>query len=134
MEIWGIGCLDNDVAVNWAFQLIECEDLSIITSTLDLAKNTEPMNADDACKVLAAIETIAKLKGETGDKTLYSKSVDEWVKNNPMRISQTLINESLQAIETITKPETNLLAKWEMKDGFIDWMNELGVLRDRLLK
>lgn len=134
MEMWGIGCFDNDAAVNWILKLIDCKDLSIITSTLNLAKNMEPLNADDACKVLAAIETIAKLKGEIGNKTLYSKSADEWVKNNPMRISQTIINQSLEAIEVITEPDSILLTQWEKKEDFVNWMKELEVLRNRLLK
>ncbi len=134
MEMWGIGCFDNDAAVNWALKLIDCKDLSIITSTLNLAKNMEPLNTDGACKVLAAIETIAKLKGEIGNKTLYSKSADEWIKNNPMRISQTIINQSLEAIEVITEPDSILLTQWEKKEDFVNWMKELEVLRNRLLK
>jgi len=71
MEIWGIGCFDNDSAIKWAFQLVECSNLSVITKTLDLAKNTASLNAENACKVLAAIEAVAKLKGEMGGAKRY---------------------------------------------------------------
>lgn len=134
METWGIGCFDNDAAKKWAFQLIDCKDLSVITSTLNLTNNTVPLSAADACKVLAAIETIAKLLGESGNKTLYSEYVDEWVKNNPMRIDQTTINNALEAIEIIAEPDSILLRQWEMKEDFVDWMKELELLRNRLLK
>jgi hypothetical protein len=133
MEIWGIGCFDNDSATKWAFQLVECSNLSVITRTLDLAKNTASLDSENACKVLAAIETVAKLKGEMGDKTLYSTTVDEWVKSNPMRIDQAIIHQALEAIEVITDPDSDLLALWEKKDDFVNWMKELELLRDRLM-
>ncbi len=134
METWGIGCFDNDVATRWALQLIGCNDLSVITSTLNLTNTIEPLTAVDACKVLAAIETIAKLLGEAGNKTTYSESVDEWVKNNQIRIDQATINIALDAIETITEPESILLEQWEKKEDFVNWMKELELLRSRLLK
>ena len=133
MEIWGIGCFDNDSAIKWAFQLVECSNLSVITKTLDLAKNTASLNAENACKVLAAIEAVAKLKGEMGGKTLYSTAVDEWVKSNPMRIDQAIIHQALEAIEVITEPDSDLLVLWEKKDDFVNWMKELELLRDRLM-
>ncbi len=133
METWGIGCFDNDAATKWAFQLIGCNDLSVITKTLDLAKNTEPLNSEDACKVLAAIETIAKLKGEIGDKTLYSKTVDEWVINNPMRIDQVIVYQALDAIEIVSEPGSDILTQWEKKEDFVNWMEELELLRNRLM-
>ena len=133
METWGIGCFDNETATKWAFQLIGCDDLSVITHTLDLAKNTKQLNSQDACKVLAAIETIAKLKGEIGGKTLYSKTVDEWVANNPMKIDKKIIHQALESIEIITEPDSDLLVLWEKKEDFVNWIEELESLRNRLL-
>jgi len=50
-----------------------------------------------------------------------------------MRIDQAIIHQASEAIEVITDPDSDLLALWEKKDDFVNWMKELELLRDRLM-
>ena len=81
MGAWGTGIFDNDTACDWAADLAESSDLSVIEAALDgvLEAGSEYLDVDKATEARAAAEVIARLQGNWGVQDVYTESVDAWV-------------------------------------------------------
>lgn len=134
MGAWGTGIFDNDRACDWAHDLKETSDLSLIESALDkvLKVGAEYLNASEAEEALAAAETIARLKGNWGVRDSYTEIMDKWVETTRLTPPQALIEKALRGIERVLSGPSELLELWGEVDGFIAWEESVKDLSGRL--
>ena len=134
MGAWGTGIFDNDTACDWAHDLKETSDLSLIESALDkvLKVGAEYLDASEAEKALAAAETVARLKGNWGIRDSYTEKMDKWVETTRLTPPQALIEKALRGIERVLSGPSELLELWGESEEFITWEESVKDLSKRL--
>jgi hypothetical protein len=134
MGAWGTGIFDNDTACDWAHDLKETSDLSLIESALDKVLNVgaEYLDASEAEKALAAAETVARLKGNWGIIDSYTETMDMWVETTRLIPPQALIEKALKAIERTLSGPSELLELWGEGEDFTAWEESVKDLSRRL--
>ncbi|HKQ90784.1 MAG TPA: DUF4259 domain-containing protein [Blastocatellia bacterium] len=134
MGAWGTGSFDNDTACDWAHDLKETSDLSLIESTLDkvLKVGAEYLDASEAEEALAAAETVARLKGNWGIRDSYTEIMDKWVETTRITPPQALIEKAMKGIERVLSGPSELLELWGEVEGFIAWEESVKDLSRRL--
>jgi hypothetical protein len=135
MGCWAIDAFGNDDAADWAYGLEECNDLSLIESTLDkvLAVTSEEyLEAPYASEALAAIEVIARLQGHWGERNAYTETVDSWVEKTKLKPSQALMQKAYRTIERILSDQSELRELWEESEEFDAWRASVEELKSRV--
>ena len=107
------------------------DDLSLVGSTiravLDVGDRFLESNA--ACQAIAAMEVVASLRGNPPAPDAYTKKVAEWVSTHPLEVPDSLVRMSLDALDLIQRPESELCELW---DDDPDWLAAMADLRRRL--
>ncbi len=132
MGAWGIGNFDNDTACDWAYELEESSDLSVIQRSIDAVFDDDYIDGDVGSEAIAAIDTLARLKGKFGVKNSYTETVDRWVLKNKLEPSINLIEKSNKAIKAILGKTSELAELWSDSDEFENWKSEIKLLETRL--
>lgn len=134
MGAWGTGIFDNDTACDWAYELEEASDLSLIESALDKVLNVgaEYLDASEAEEALAAAEAIARLKGNWGIRESYTETMDKWVETTRLTPPQALIEKALRAIERVLSGPSELLELWSESGDGAAWEESVKDLCKRL--
>jgi hypothetical protein len=130
MGAWGTGTFDNDEAMDWAFELEESKDFSIVESTLKIITSAEPGAIDtyDASVGLAAGEVVAALLGfETDD---LPEEVKDWLDGKPEPPAN-LVALAQRAVEAVKK-HSALRAYWEEAGSLDEWTEAVEDLESRL--
>ncbi len=133
MGAWDVKAFDNDEACDWAFELEEVNDLSLVDSAVaDLEASPEYIDAGIATCALAACEVIARLRGNAGYENAYTEDVDKWVSKHKIMPSPQLIARAVAAIDRILTEKSELAELWaESADGD-KWREAMRDLRTRL--
>ena len=81
MGAWRMGAFDNDTACDWAYELEESSDLSVLDNTFEkvISVGSDYLEAPDAEEAIAAAEVVARMKGKWGERNAYTKTVDLWI-------------------------------------------------------
>jgi hypothetical protein len=134
MGAWGTGIFDNDTACDWAYDLKETSDLSLIESALDKVINIgeEYLDASKAEEALAAAEAVARLKGNWGIRDSYTEKMDKWVETTRLTPPKALIEKALRGIERVLSGPSELLELWGEGEEFTSWEESVKDLRKRL--
>jgi hypothetical protein len=134
MGAWGTGIFDNDTACDWAYDLNETSDLSLIESALDRVLNVdaEYLDASEAEEALAAAETVARLKGNWGIRNSYTEKMDKWVETARLTPPQALIEKALRGVERVLSGPSELLELWSEGEEFTAWEESVKDLSRRL--
>lgn len=134
MGAWGYGVFDNDTACDWAFSLEESSDLSIVDAALEkvLATGSAYLEASDAEEGLAAVEVVARLQGNFGEKNSYTEPVDAWVAKNRLEVSPELAKKALAAIERILNEPSEMVELWQEAGEFDAWKSSIEDLKTRV--
>ncbi|CAN1213431.1 DUF4259 domain-containing protein [Tumidithrix helvetica PCC 7403] len=134
MGAWDTDPFGNDTAGDWTYDLEETEDLSLIKSTIQnlLDIGEDYLDASDAEEVIAAADTLARLKGNFYIRNAYTRIVDEWVAKYKLVPPQHLIDSAVQAIARILTPPSELFELWQETEDFEAWRNHLEELKQRL--
>ena len=133
MGAWSKESFGNDTACDWAYGLEKTSDLSLVRETIQRALDAgdEYLEADAASEVIAAVEVIARLKGNFGVRDSYSKSTDTWVAAHPQQPPQDLVTLAIQALDRILVQPSELLELWEESDEFEAWKSSVLDLKNR---
>ena len=134
MGAWATTPFGNDTACDWAYGLSEYDDLSLIEDTLDnvLEVGSEYLEAPDAEEAIAAIETLARLKGNWGERDAYTEKADAWVEKVQLKPSQALVEKVGRVLERILAPDSELVELWEESDEFDAWKTSVDDLKGRV--
>lgn len=134
MGAWGIKAFENDTACDWAYELEESSDLSVIEKALDtiLEQGEEEIDATAGEEALAASEVVAMLLGNIYQSDSCTETVEKWVKENRIKPSFSLVAKCHQVIDRILTEPSELLELWEDSDEGEAWKSEMTNLRARL--
>ena len=134
MGAWGHGVFDNDTACDWAYSLEESNDLSVVDAALDkvLATQTRYLEAGDSEEALAAVEVVARLQGNVGEKNSQTETVDAWVAKHRFDVSPPLARKALATIERILSEPSEILELWEENGEVETWKTHVENLKSRV--
>ena len=134
MGCWAIDAFGNDDAIDWSYGLEECSDLSLVERALDkvLAVGNNYLEATDASEALAAIEVVARLQGNWGERNSYTETVDNWVKTTGIKTNRTVSEKSHRVIDRILAEQSELKELWQETDEFEAWRDSVQALRARV--
>jgi Domain of unknown function (DUF4259) len=134
MGAWAVDAMGNDDACDWVYGLDECNDFTLVEATLNkvLANSTDYLEAPDASEALAAIEVIARLQGNLGERNSYSESMDAWVEKTKLVPEKALVEKAHRVIERILADDSELKELWQESDEFDDWVAAVKNLASRV--
>jgi hypothetical protein len=133
MGAWGVLAFDNDTANDWAYDLEDTSDLSLVESAI---QEVEAVGSGDleqgiACNALAACEVLARLRGWPGYTNAYTEKVDHWVVAHPIQPPLQLIDRAAAAIDRILQANSELRELWDESEPE-PWRLAVADLRARL--
>ena len=133
MGAWGKRAFDNDEANDWASDLADVNDLSLVEAAFGQIESMSEgyVHAHVACNALAACEVLARLQGNFGYRNAYTQDVDEWVAAHPIKPSPALLGRADAIIDRILGRNSELRELWEQGDGE-PWRQSVADLRRRL--
>ncbi|PZV02728.1 MAG: hypothetical protein DCF32_14695 [Leptolyngbya sp.] len=133
MGTWSVDAFGNDDAADWAFELAESDDLSLVEAAIDGAlAEGEYLDAPDAAIALAAMEVIARLNGNWGDRNAYTEPIDRWVERVTVQLEPDLLARARVAIDRILSADSEMLELWQDSDDYGAWVGSVENLRSRL--
>jgi hypothetical protein len=133
MGAWSIESFGNDTACDWAYDLENTSDLSLVHTAIQkvLDVGDEYLDADAASEVIAAVEVIARLKGNFGLRDSYSETTDDWIAAHPQRPPPDLVALASKALDRVLVKPSELLELWEESDEFEAWKSSVLDLKNR---
>lgn len=135
MGAWSHDSFGNDDACDWAYRLEDCDDLSLIESTLDavLAAGDDYLASPEAAEAIAAAEAVARLQGHFGICDSYSETLDAWVKKIQLKPSSALAGKTQRALDRIVGEASELREWWDDSDEGEAWAAAVKELRSRVV-
>jgi len=136
MGAWSTDSFGNDTACDWAYGLQDVAELSLVRETIQKVINSGGgyLEAPDSEEAIAAVEVIARLKGNFGKRNSYTETADNWVIAHPQEPLAELVAQSIQAIERIMTPPSELLELWQEGADFEIWKYSILDLKNRVNK
>ncbi|MDF2047236.1 MULTISPECIES: DUF4259 domain-containing protein [Microbacterium] len=127
MGTWSAKPFGNDSAADWAYELDDASDWSVVSDALRVATESAPadLDSDDAVTAIAAAEVVARGRGRVTDS---AESVEAFVARvSPP--SAELVDLAASALAVATSGEGELADLWE---GDPEWLAENERLRAAL--
>jgi hypothetical protein len=134
MGAWGHLAFDNDTANDWAYDLEEADDLSLVEAAFAELEEVgaDYLDQDIACNALGACEVLARLQGHPGYTNAYTEKVDQWVAAHKIKPSAALLKRASAAIDRILAANSELRELWYEGDEGDTWRNSVEDLRLRM--
>lgn len=134
MGAWSHESFGNDDACDWVYRLEECDDLSLIESTLDavLAVGDDYLESPEAAEAIAAAEAVARLQGHFGTCDSYSETLDAWVRKVQLQPSPALARKAQRALDRIVGEASEMRELWDESDEGEAWTAAVTELRSRI--
>lgn len=134
MGYWDTGIFDNDVAMDWIYDLIEQEDYELIANALYsiyhvYQENTdEYIDMDEASEALASAEVVAILSGSMN--TNIPEELKEWLNGKILEDEQ--LKKIAKSVVISIRDNSELREAWNESDSFQQWLNTIEELIERL--
>ena len=127
MGTWSHEPFGNDTANDWAYELDDTTDFSVIDATLQTAldEGQEDLDADLAMEAIAAIEVLAKSLGHGTQTDVYTDKVDEWVDRISLKPSADLLQKAEQVLALVASDHSELKELWQESEEYELWANNL---------
>jgi hypothetical protein len=131
MGAWGAGIIENDDAMDWAYELEETKDDSAILEALNLVIECgdEYLESDVACRALAAAKVVSALKNSSSD--YLPEGVSQWISKHQKIEIFLLVQLALDAVKRI-KTDSELKELWDESDSADKWHEVVDELEIRL--
>ncbi len=130
MGTWGVGSFENDAASDWALELEDSDDLSVIESTFEKS-SVAYLEGSDGEEIIAAAETILALSGSSSASV--PAEIQSWVSNHRHLPSGALKPAALSALDRLLGEDSELLELWsEADEEYPRWRANLKRLRESL--
>ena len=133
MGAWAEDAFGNDTACDWAGDFSDNPSIEKIEEAIDLViESDDYLDSDLASEALVACEIIARLKGNFGEMSAYSESIDAWVRSVNILPSNELVVRAQKAIARILGENSELSELWD-EDGINEkWHAEMEDLQKRV--
>ncbi|MBJ8440198.1 DUF4259 domain-containing protein [Acinetobacter junii] len=134
MGTWSHESFGNDTANDWAYELEDATDFSVIEAALQVAldEGDEYLDADLAMEAIAAIEVIAKRLGKGTQSDVYTEKVDQWLETISEQPSDDLLSLAKRVLERIVADDSELKELWLESDEYELWLGNIQQLKDAL--
>ena len=132
MGAWGVLAFDNDEANDWAYDLENVDDLSLVESSFGEVESAGYLEAPVASEALAACEVLARLLGRAGYNNAYTEKVDSWVAAHHITPPPSLVARANSVIDRVIGDKSELRDLWEESGEQEDWLKTVEDLRARL--
>ena len=134
METWSHESFGNDTANDWAYELEDATDFSVIEAALQVAldEGDEYLDADLAMEAIAAVEVIAKRLGKGTQSDVYTEKVDQWLETISEQPSDDLLSLAKRVLERIVADDSELKELWLEPDEYELWLGSIQQLKDAL--
>ncbi len=147
MGAWGSGIFENDIALDWIcdltppkrylFGLLKSDPISRCLDSVQAVIDTEYVDADDACELLAAAECVALVRGHPAHN--LPEEVVSWhtlIAGLKTSAKDDEINQwVLEAVERVKNAdESELRILWADSEDYQHWLAEINDLLERLRK
>ena len=131
MGAWGIGNFENDSAGDWLYEFGENPTKKFLEKTLDIVFKEEYLDSDIASEVLASIESITLIMGNSKEDEEELENIDfDTLKND---FDTVLFDKSIKCVNRILEKSNNELYElWEESQSFEDWKNVVLDLKKRI--
>ncbi|WP_088547744.1 DUF4259 domain-containing protein [Paenibacillus aquistagni] len=130
MGAWGYGNLENDSVLDWVEELLESNDLSLISEAIDEVLEDDELDADTASIAIGAAEVLAALQGRHGEEA-YDEELAAWMKQRLGQGADLL--PKAQAALTKILDESELKTLWEESESCEEWVRTIKELEQRLV-
>lgn len=133
MGAWAEDAFGNDTACDWAGDFAENPSIETVEQAIKTILDAdEYLDSDEACEGLVAIEIVARLKGNWGERSAYSEEVDKWVESVNIKPSDELVSNAEKALLRILAENSELQELWD-EDGVNEtWHQEMDGLLMRV--
>lgn len=134
MGTWSHESFGNDTANDWAYELEDATDFSVIEAALQVAldEGDEYLDADLAMEAIAAIEVIAKRLGKGTQSDVYTEKVDQWLETISEQPSDDVLSLAKRVLERIVADDSELKELWLESDEYELWLGNIQQLKDAL--
>ncbi|WP_235689451.1 DUF4259 domain-containing protein [Acinetobacter junii] len=134
MGTWSHESFGNDTANDWAYELEDATDFSVIEAALQVAldEGDEYLDADLAMEAIAAVEVIAKRLGKGTQSDVYTEKVDQWLETISEQPSDGLLSLAKRVLERIVADDSELKELWLESDEYELWLGNIQQLNDAL--
>ncbi|MFV5368405.1 DUF4259 domain-containing protein [Acinetobacter junii] len=134
MGTWSHESFGNDTANDWAYELEDATDFSVIEAALQVAldEGDEYLDADLAMEAIAAVEVIAKRLGKGTQSDVYTEKVDEWLETISEQPNDGLLSLAKRVLERIVADDSELKELWLESDEYELWLGNIQQLKDAL--
>ncbi len=134
METWSHESFGNDTANDWAYELEDATDFSLIEAALQVAldEGDEYLDADLAMEAIAAVEVIAKRLGKGTQSDVYTEKVDQWLETISEQPNDGLLSLAKRVLERIVADDSELKELWLESDEYELWLGNIQQLKDAL--
>ena len=134
MGTWSHESFGNDTANDWAYELEDATDFSVIEAALQvvLDEGDEYLDADLAMEAIAAIEVIAKRLGKGTQSDVYTEKVDQWLETISEQPSDDVLSLAKRVLERIVADDSELKELWLESDEYELWLGNIQQLKDAL--
>lgn len=129
MGAWGYGNLENDTILDWIGELIETDDINLISDAIDMVLEDSYLDADTSSIAIGAIEVLAALNNNPLNE-LYDEDLEEWI-NQHNGQGKNLLVPAQRALKKILK-ESELKELWQESDDYDNWVSTLKELENRI--
>ena len=130
MGTWSHEPFGNDSANDWAYDLEESKDFSLVASALQRTAESEGyLDADEAVEAVAAAEVLAKALGRGTQSDAYTEKVEAWLASIAVKPSPELLQLAQRALERVLAPESELRELWEETEHFAAWHSSISALQ-----
>lgn len=128
MGTWSHESFGNDTANDWAYELEDATDFSVIEAALQVAldEGDEYLDAD------LAMEAIAKRLGKGTQSDVYTEKVDQWLETISEQPSDDLLSLAKRVLERIVADDSELKELWLESDEYELWLGNIQQLKDAL--
>jgi len=134
MGTWSHESFGNDTANDWAYELEDATDFSVIEAALQVAldEGDEYLDADLAMEAIAAVEVIAKRLGKGTQSDVYTEKVDQWLETISEQPNDGLLSLAKRVLERIVADDSELKELWLESDEYELWLGNIQQLNDAL--
>ncbi|MGS5404748.1 DUF4259 domain-containing protein [Acinetobacter junii] len=134
MGTWSHESFGNDTANDWAYELEDATDFSLIEAALQVAldEGDEYLDADLAMEAIAAVEVIAKRLGKGTQSDVYTEKVDQWLETISEQPNDGLLSLAKRVLERIVADDSELKELWLESDEYELWLGNIQQLKDAL--
>lgn len=124
MGAWSCEPFGNDSACDWAYDLAERRDFSLVEDAIRavLDSGDDDLDGDLAVEAIAAAEVLAKALGRGTQTDAYTERVDEWLRTVSAKPSAALIADARRALDRILGPQSELNELWEESEDHAEWI------------